>query len=451
MDDTIVALSTPYGESGIGVIRLSGPTSISLAQKVFKGKRDLREVPSHRAVFGHIINPVTDEPIDECLLLIMRAPHSYTGEDTVEFYVHGSPVLEELLIKFLIELGARLALPGEFTKRAFLNGKLDLSRAEAIIDIIQARSEIGLRSSYVQLQGRLSKEIKPIMERLKDLIAEIEAGIDFPEEVDLSYESIEARISDIVEKLSNLLKGAYFTRLYRKGLSCPIVGRPNVGKSSLLNILLGEERAIVTPIPGTTRDTITESITIDGIPVTLIDTAGIRDTQDLVESIGVNRTVSSIESADIVIWVIDAGETLKEEDFEIERLTRDKKRIVALNKIDLSNRVLYIDDIKDYGPTVEISCRTGEGIDRLKLKIKELLGSLPSPDFVTPINTRHEALIRRCLDRLSSAMEGIRSRLPIDVIAGEVWESYNILGEITGETASIDIVEEIFSRFCVGK
>lgn len=451
MDDTIVALSTPYGESGIGVIRLSGSASIEIAQRIFKSKKRLKDVPSHRAILGYIINPKTGERLDECLLLIMRAPHSYTGEDTVEFYVHGSPVLEELIIKLLIELGARLALPGEFTKRAFLNGKLDLSRAEAIIDIIQAKSEAGLKSSFTQLQGRLSSEIKPIMEELKALIAELEAGIDFPEEVELSYESVGERISNIIEKLNNLLGGAYFTRLYRKGLSCPIVGRPNVGKSSLLNILLGEERAIVTPIPGTTRDTIIESISIDGIPLTLIDTAGIRETQDLVESIGVNRTISSIENADIVIWVVDVTEPLREEDLEIEKITRDKKRIIALNKIDLSNRLLYIEDLEVYGPVVEVSCKTGDGIDRLKLRLKELLGSVPSPEFVVPINARHEALIKRCISRLSNALEGINTNLPIDIITGEVWESYNILGEITGETTSIDIVEEIFSRFCVGK
>ncbi len=451
MYDTIVALSTPYGESGIGVIRLSGSTSIEIAQKIFRGKKSLKNVPSHRVVFGYIINPKTEEKLDECLLLVMRAPHSYTGEDTVEFYVHGSPVLEELIIKLLIELGARLALPGEFTKRAFLNGKLDLSRAEAIIDIIQARSEAGLRSSFSQLQGVLSREIKPIMENLKELIAELEAGIDFPEEVELSYESISEKVSKIIERLNNLLDGAYFTRLYRKGLYCPIVGRPNVGKSSLLNILLGEERAIVTPIPGTTRDTITESISIEGIPLTLIDTAGIRETQDLVESIGVNRTMSSIENADIVIWVVDVTEPLKEEDLEIEKITRNKKRIITLNKIDLNNRLLYIEDLKIYGPVVEVSCKTGEGIDRLRLKLKELLGNVPSPEFVIPINTRHEALIKRCINRLLTALEGINTKLPIDIVAGEVWESYNILGEITGETAGIDIVEEIFSRFCVGK
>ncbi|MCX7795901.1 MAG: tRNA uridine-5-carboxymethylaminomethyl(34) synthesis GTPase MnmE [bacterium] len=451
MDDTIVALSTPYGESGIGVIRLSGSASIEVAQKVFKGKRNLKDVPSHKAVFGYVINPQTGEKLDECLLLIMRGPHSYTGEDTVEFYVHGSPMLEELIIKLLVELGARLALPGEFTKRAFLNGKLDLSRAEAIIDIIQAKSEAGLKSSFIQLQGRLSGEIKPIMEDLKDLIAELEAGIDFPEEVEISYESIKERISNIIERLSNILGGAYFTRLYRKGLYCPIVGRPNVGKSSLLNILLGEERAIVTPIPGTTRDTITESISIEGIPLTLIDTAGIRETQDLVESIGVNRTIASIENADIVIWVVDASEPLMEEDLEIEKITKNKKRVIALNKIDLPDRLLYIETLELYGPVVEISCKTGEGIDRLRSKLKELLGSIPSPELVIPINSRHEALIKRCIGRLSTALEGINIKFPIDIIAGEIWESYNILGEITGETTSIDIVEEIFSRFCVGK
>lgn len=451
MDDTIVALSTPYGESGIGVIRLSGPSSLDLAQKIFKGKKRLSDVPSHRAVFGYIVDPRTQDILDECLLLVLKAPHSYTGEDTVEFFVHGSPVLEELVIKILIELGARLALPGEFTKRAFLNGKLDLSRAEAIIDIIQAKSEAGLKSSYIQLQGKLSKELQPIIDMLKDLIAEMEASIDFPEEVDFSYERLEEKITYIVEKLRGLLNGAYFTRLYRKGLYCPIVGRPNVGKSSLLNILLGEERAIVTPIPGTTRDTIVESISIEGIPVTLIDTAGIRDTEDVVESIGVNRTVSAIENADLVIWVIDVTESLKEEDLEIERLTREKKRILALNKIDIDNRVIYADNVRNFGPVIEVSCKTGEGIEGLKLQIKELLGDIPSPNQVIPLNSRHEALIKRTINRLSEALEGIKVRVPVDVLAGDIWESYNILGEITGETANIDIVEEIFSRFCVGK
>lgn len=451
MNDTIVALSTPYGESGIGVIRLSGPLSLDLAQRIFKSRKRLSDVPSHRAIFGYIIDPKTGDRLDECLLLVFRSPHSYTGEDTVEISVHGSPILEELIIKILIELGARLALPGEFTKRAFLNGKLDLSRAEAIIDIIQSRSEVGLKSSYIQLQGKLSEELRPIIDMLKDLIAELEAGIDFPEEVDFSYEKLEDKIEYIVERLCKILNGAYFTRLYRRGLYCPIVGRTNVGKSSLLNVLLGEERAIVTPIPGTTRDTIIESISIEGIPVTLVDTAGIRDTQDLVESIGVDRTLSVIENADIVIWVIDVTESLREDDLEIERLTREKKRILVLNKIDVDNRVIYTDDVRDLGPVIEISCKTGEGVDGLKLKLKEILGEVPSPNQVIPINSRHEALIKRCIDVLSDVLNGIRSRLPVDVFAGDIWESYNILGEITGETADIDIVEEIFSRFCVGK
>lgn len=451
MNDTIVALSTPYGESGIGVIRLSGPFALNLAQMVFRGKKKLEDVPSHRVVFGYIVDPKTGDKLDECLLLVLKAPHSYTGEDTVEFFVHGSPVLEELVIRLLIECGARLALPGEFTKRAFLNGKIDLSRAEAIIDIIQAKTEVGLKSSFIQLQGKLSEEVKAIRGTLKDLIVELEAGIDFPEEVDLSYERLEERVSEIVERLNRILDGAYFTRLYRKGLYCAIVGRPNVGKSSLLNTLLGEERAIVTPIPGTTRDTIVESISIEGIPVTLIDTAGIRDTQDLVESIGVNRTVATIKDSDIVMWVIDVSEPLTEDDLEIERLTRGRKRVLVLNKIDLSNRSVRIDDVIHLGPVVEISCKTGEGIDRLRVKLKELLGDIPSPNQVIPINSRHEALLKRSINRLLEVLEGIKSRLPVDVLSGDIWESYNILGEITGETASIDIVEEIFSRFCVGK
>lgn len=450
MNSTIVALSTPYGESGIGVIRMSGPEAFNLAQLIFKSKADIKRLPSHKVIFGHIIDPHTGEKLDECIVLIMRAPRSYTGEDIVEFQVHGSPVLEELILKFLIELGARPALPGEFTKRAFLNGKLDLSRAEAIIDIIQAKNEAGLKSSYNQLDGKLSYELKSILNDLKDIITHIEAFIDFPEEVDISYQELELKISSIIERLTSILNNAYFTRLHRKGIYSPIVGRPNVGKSSLLNILLGEERAIVTPIPGTTRDTIIESISIGGIFATLVDTAGIRDTGDLVESIGVERTIDAIERADIVLWVIDASESLTSYDYEIEDITHSKKRIVVLNKIDIK-RAISIEDVNHFGPVVEISCKTGEGIERLKLRLKEIVGEIPPPSNTIPVNTRHEAIIKRSLNNLNNVLDGLRSNYPLDVVSGEIWESYNILREIIGESVSIDIVEEIFSRFCVGK
>jgi len=450
MNGTIVALSTPYGESGIGVIRMSGPAAFNLAQLIFKSKTDIRRSPSHKAILGHIIDPHTGEKLDECVVLIMRSPHSYTGEDTVEFQVHGSPVLEELVLKFLIELGAKSASPGEFTKRAFLNGKLDLSSAEAIIDIIQAKNEAGLKSSYNQLEGKLSYELKPILTDLKDIITHIEAFIDFPEEVDISYQELELKISSIIERLISILNGAYFTRLYRKGIYCPIIGRPNVGKSSLLNILLGEERAIVTSIPGTTRDTIIESISIGGIFATLVDTAGIRHTGDLVESIGVERTINAIEQADIVLWMIDASESLASYDYEIESITHDKKRIVVFNKIDIK-RIISMEDVSQFGPVVETSCKTGEGIDRLKLKLKEMVGDIPSPTNTIPVNTRHEAIIKRSMNNLNNVLDGLRFNYPLDVVAGEIWESYNILREITGESVSIDIVEEIFSRFCVGK
>jgi len=450
MDSTIVALSTPYGESGIGVIRLSGPEALNIARSIFKGRVDIDKVSSHRAVFGYIIDPHTGERLDECIALIMRAPHSYTGEDTVEFQVHGSPILEELIIRFLIELGAKPAGPGEFTKRAFLNGKLDLSRAEAIIDIIQARNEAGLKSSYNQFEGRLSQELKSILDDLKDIITHIEAFIDFPEDVDISYQELESKISSIVERLDSILNNAYFTRLHRKGLYCPIVGRPNVGKSSLLNILLGEERAIVTPIPGTTRDTISESLSIGGILAILVDTAGIRDTGDLVESIGVERTIGAINMADIVLWVIDASEPLTPYDYEIERVTRDKKRMVILNKIDIQ-RVIPVEDVSRFGPVIEISCKTRDGIEGLRLKLKEIVGEIPSPTDIIPVNARHEGIIKRALNNLRNVLDGLNYHYPLDVLAGEIWESYNILREITGESVSIDIIEEIFSRFCVGK
>ncbi len=363
MDRTIVALSTPYGESGIGVIRISGPEALSIARCIFRSRTSIDKVLSHRIIFGHIIDPHTGEKLDECIVLIMRAPHSYTGEDIVEFQVHGSPILEELILKFLIELGAKPASPGEFTKRAFLNGKLDLSRAEAIIDIIQAKNEVGLKSSYNQLEGKLSEQLRPILDDLKDIITHIEAFIDFPEEVDISYQELELEISDISKRLKGILNNAYFTRLHRKGIYCPIVGRPNVGKSSLLNILLGEERAIVTPIPGTTRDTIVESLSIGGLFVTLIDTAGVRNTGDLVESIGVERTIGAIDKADVVLWVIDASEPLTSYDYEIEDITRIKKRIIILNKIDI-DRTIYINDVEQFGPVIEVSCKTGEGLNK---------------------------------------------------------------------------------------
>lgn len=455
-EDTIAAISTPLGEGGIGVIRMSGRSAIAIADALFvspsKGKK-LKDLPSHTVHYGHIYDPETQEPVDEVLVTLMRAPKSYTREDVVEISSHGGFLSLKRILDLVLKSGARLAEPGEFTKRAFLNGRIDLSQAEAVIDIIQSRTELSHKVAVRQLQGRLSRKVREIRDALKHLTALVEASIDFSEEdiEVISFEALEAGIKEALESVNFLVNTAEEGQILREGLSLVIVGKPNVGKSSLLNVLLEEERAIVTPIPGTTRDIIEESLNLKGVPVRLLDTAGIRDTEDPVEIQGVLRSRSLLEKADLILWVLDSSNPLTQEDRDILELVEEKKVLGVLNKIDLPPQIgEEADQILAGIPWVKISAKEKIGIETLKDQIFEMVMKTPV-ESVWVTNVRHKNALVRAQQSLLKALESVAQRMSGEFIAVDLRAALDSLGEIVGETTTEDILTEIFSTFCIGK
>ena len=447
-EKTIAAISTPKGSGGIAVIRMSGNNAFEIIKKVYKGKENLSLVPSHTVHYGHITDGF-GEIIDEVLVTVMRAPKTFTGEDVVEIGTHGGITASKAVLNSLIQNGAYPAGPGEFTKRAFLNGKMDLSEAEGVIDIINSKSELARKNALGQLSGKLSERIESIRKELISLSASMQVIIDYPDE-DLEDITI-SDISDTAKKqklsIEKLIESSKRGKLITEGILTAIVGKPNVGKSSLLNLLAGEERAIVTDIAGTTRDVIEESVNLDGVILRLMDTAGIRETDDEVEKIGVTRSLLSIEKADLVLVLLDASNKLSEEDFEILEKTKDAKRLIITNKTDISN----ICDIKE--DVIPISAKTGAGIDELSKKIKELYewGKLSSDDEPLITNMRHTAALFRASDALMRVIDAADMNMPSDILSIDLNEAIDALGEITGATVSEDIVAEIFHNFCVGK
>ncbi|NLG81243.1 MAG: tRNA uridine-5-carboxymethylaminomethyl(34) synthesis GTPase MnmE [Bacilli bacterium] len=451
IDDTIVAISTAQGIGAISIVRLSGQEAIDIVSKIFKGK-DLHKVHSHTINYGHIINPDDNSIIDEVLVSVMRSPKTYTTEDIVEINCHGGPLVTQKILELLLTLGARLAEPGEFTKRAFLNKRIDLAQAESVMDLIEAKTEEALSVAVNTLDGRVSRLIKELREEILGIIATIEVNIDYPEYDDaivMSNEILKPQIIDILQKLEHILEAAKTGKIIRDGIKTVIVGRPNVGKSSLLNRLMGEERAIVTDIAGTTRDLIEGYINIGGVVLNLIDTAGIRDTKDIVEQIGVERTKKVINEAELILLVLNNNEPLTKDDYALLELTKDKKRIIIINKIDLESRIE-----KDKLPFhIETSMLADEARDIIEAEIKRLfqLGDIKNKDLTYISNSRHIAKIRNAYDSLRDALQAIEEAMPVDIVEIDVKDAWMRLGEILGEEVGENLINELFSKFCLGK
>ena len=457
MTDTIAAIATALSPSGIGIVRISGPESREIAGKVYRskgGKKKLQDVPSHSIHYGFICDG--DEVIDEVLVMVMDGPRSYTGEDTVEIDCHGGVLAMRKILDTVVKNGARPADPGEFTKRAFLNGRIDLSQAEAVIDVINAKNEYALKSSVSQIRGNIQKAIKEIRGDLIYQIAYIESALDDPEHISIDGygENLYKEVKKQEERIDRLLLSVKDGKLVKEGIKTVIVGKPNAGKSSLLNTLLGEERAIVTDIAGTTRDILEETILLHGISLRIIDTAGIRETQDVVEKIGVEKAIDSAKDADLVLFVVDSSVPLDENDREIMELLKDKKTIVLLNKADLEQAVDE-DDLKNTAghPVISVSAKEEQGIDLLEDKIKELFfqGGLEFNDEIYITNARHKAALEEARKSLEMVENSIEMQMPEDFFSIDLMNAYEALGRIIGESAGEDLVNEIFSKFCTGK
>lgn len=456
-ETTIAAIATAPGEGGIGIIRLSGVSTLEIADKIFHtGKiKTFKEAVPRMMYFGHVMDG--EKRIDEGLAVYMKAPHSYTGEDVVEIQIHGSAEALRETLSLALRSGAVPAMRGEFTKRAFLNGRLDLAQAEAVMDIISAKGEAALTQAESHLSGALSGFVHEVMEELKDLITKLEVTIDYPEEdlEDLTMEETGDALEKIDKSLSALLKRSEEGRVIREGLRTAIIGRPNAGKSSLLNALLQEERAIVTDVPGTTRDTIEEAVRISGVSLLLMDTAGLRETDNKVEQIGIERARASMEKADLILAVIDGSSSLDEEDKTILHSLGGKKAIVILNKYDLTPEVKTEDiwEIAEHVPVVSLSARYGSGMDELWEELRKITAKQDADAgrvlFLT--NLRHVELVRKALDNILRARASVREGLQADFIVIDLTEAWRTMGEITGDTMDDELIHSIFSRFCVGK
>lgn len=458
LDDTIAAIATALGEGGIGIVKVSGPEALAIVEGLFvpasangRAKQAACLAP-RRMTFGHIRHPHSGEVVDEVLVAYMPAPHSYTRQDVVEIQAHGGIVPLRQILKLVLMAGARLAEPGEMTLRAFVNGRLDLAQAEAVLDIVQARTEAALRVATEQLGGRLSNQVRSVRAQLVHLLAYLEASIDFVED-DIPSQEVMRPLQETANALQDMLATADRGLIYRQGIRTAIVGRPNVGKSSLLNALLRGERAIVTPIPGTTRDTLEETINVQGVPLVLVDTAGIRSaTDDEVERAGVARSRSALERADMALLVVDGSQALEEADQDIATLIGRKPGLLVINKCDLPQVELPF-DLLSAAPRLRVSALTGEGITDLEDAIVELVfgGAVTSADTPLVSNPRHQASLKRTLDHVQAAQGGQMGGLSPDLVAIDVREAVDALGEITGETVSEDLLEAIFSDFCIGK
>lgn len=455
-NDTIAAISTGMTNSGIGVVRISGEDAVKVADRIFRkpNGRKLSEEKTFTIHYGHIYDE--NELIDEVLVMLMRGPRSYTAEDTVEIDCHGGVLVMRKILETVVKNGARLAEPGEFTKRAFLNGRIDLSQAEAVIDVINAKNDYALKSSVNQLNGAMSRKVKELREKLIYEIAFIESALDDPEHISLEGypEILHERLIPIKQEIEKLLATADNGRVVREGVKTVILGKPNAGKSSLMNVLVGEERAIVTDVAGTTRDTLEENIRLHGISLNIIDTAGIRDTDDIVEKIGVDKARQIADDADLIIYVVDGSRPLDENDREIMELIRGRKAIVLLNKTDLEMLVTEKELEERTGQTViPVSAKEQKGIDVLEERIRELFfsGKIDLNDEVMITNIRHKTALREAYDSLLLVEKSIEDQMPEDFFSIDLMNAYEELGTIVGEALEDDLVNEIFSKFCMGK
>ena len=449
--DTIAAISTPLGEGAIGIVRLSGSDAIAIADKVFTGK-SLANCDSHTLNYGHITE--NTRVLDEVMVGVMKAPKTFTREDVVEINTHGGIAVMNEILQLLLCNGARMAEPGEFTKRAFLNGRMDLSQAEAVMDIIRAKTDQAMNIAVKQLDGSLSNLINKTRQKILETLAQVEVNIDYPE-----YDDVEEMTTRMLREktaafqtlLENLLKTAKRGKILREGLSTAIIGRPNVGKSSLLNHLLREEKAIVTDIAGTTRDVIEEYVNINGVPLKLVDTAGIRETDDIVERIGVERSHKALEEADLVLLVLNANEALTDQDRQLLKISEDSNRIVLLNKTDLSENIETADLPED---VIKISVLEDTNIDKIEAKINELFfenAGIIEQDATYLSNSRHIALIEQALEALKAVNDGLDAGMPVDLVQVDMTRAWEILGELTGDAAPDELITQLFSQFCLGK
>ncbi|RLB14468.1 MAG: tRNA uridine-5-carboxymethylaminomethyl(34) synthesis GTPase MnmE [Deltaproteobacteria bacterium] len=457
-DDTIAAIATPPGQAGIGIVRISGPKALAIVKEIFRSKYPRDSFETHRLYLGHLVDPVSGTAIDEVLLSFMKAPHTYTREDIVEINSHSGYLLLSRILKLVMDQGARLARPGEFTFRAFINGRIDLTQAEAVVDIVNSQSEKGLQLVAEQIKGTLRRRIELVKDAAVEILAHAEVAIDFPEEDHeiLSREEGMNRIKEkLLEPLRVLIADHKSRNIWVDGINTVIVGRVNVGKSSLLNRLLNETRAIVTPVPGTTRDIIESPLSIEGIPLRLVDTAGLRQGTDQVERIGIHLTRQKMQSADLILLVFDQSEHLQQEDKKILDQCRSRNVIIVLNKIDLPGGLLPKERelLASEFPTVAVSALTGQGMDRLKQAIVNFVLK-DGPDLgdsnVAP-NLRHRKALEEALACFTRAAGGLKKSLPMEIVALELRSGIDALGEIIGETTPEHVLESIFSQFCMGK
>lgn len=459
IDDTITAIATAPGEAGISIVRISGPSSIDILDKVFKSKKgiSIKEFPQRRIVYGHIVDREKDKVVDEVLVVYMKAPYTYTKEDVVEINCHGGIVPTRNILGLILKNGVRMAEPGEFTKRAFLNGRIDLAQAEAVMDLISAKTDKGFDVAMSQLEGSLSKDVKGVRDVIIETLAHLHVSIDYTEEdiEEITYPELLENLGFVRGQIEKLLGTTETGKIIREGLNTVIIGKPNVGKSSLLNALLRESRAIVTDVPGTTRDIIEEYLSIKGIPLKIIDTAGIRETEDLVERIGVERSKEFFNKADLIILVLDASQELTEEDREIIEHIEDKRAIVLLNKTDLPEKIKReeLEELLIDKRIIRISILEGKGLEEIEEEIVSMVygGAVKAKDTSFVTNVRHKNSLEKALKSIEEGIDAVNQNLPYDLIEVDIKDCYDALGEITGDTVDDDIVNRIFANFCLGK
>lgn len=459
IDDTIAAVATATGEAGIGIVRLSGEKSIEIIDKIFRSKEDkkLSEYKSRRITYGYIMDPKSNEKVDEVLVSYMKGPGTYTREDIVEINCHGGMIPVKKILGLVLRSGARMADPGEFTKRAFLNGRIDLSQAEAVMDLISAKTEKGFEVALNQLEGSLSKSVSLVRNSLLEMLANIDVSIDFAEEdIDhMAFELLLNKSISVEAEIKNLLETADTGKIIRDGLSTVIVGKPNVGKSSLLNALVKESRAIVTDVPGTTRDIIEEHLNIRGIPLRLMDTAGIRETDDIVEKIGVEKSKELFNLADLIIVMLDASRELTEEDRQIMELIGPKKAIIIINKTDLTQKlnVEEVEKIVGDKNIIRVSLVEEKGLDEIEKALEKMVyqGQVRAKDSLLVTNVRHKSALEKALQSIEECIKAIKAQLPLDFVEVDVRNTWEALGEITGDTVGEDLLDHIFKNFCIGK
>lgn len=453
--DTIAAISTPIGEGGISIVRMSGEDAIKIANQVFKGA-NLAKVDTHTIHYGHIINPQNDQVIDEVMVTVLRAPKTFTCEDIVEINCHGGIVVTNKILQLLLSSGARMADPGEFTKRAFVNGRIDLTQAESVMDIVRAKTDKARQVAVKQLEGGLMHQIRAMRQEILDTLANVEVNIDYPEyDADqVTAKQMSETSQSVINKINHLLKTSQQGTILRNGLATAIVGKPNVGKSSLLNYLTQSDKAIVTDVAGTTRDTLEEYVSVQGVPLKLIDTAGIHHTEDKVEKIGVERSQQALEKADLVLLLLDSSKELSDEDKMLIKLTEPKKRIIVLNKTDLGQK-LSVDEVKEltHSEIISTSILKEKNLEELEDAIKELFfsGIKNSNDQVLVTNQRQVALLKKAKGELEDVIDAVNNDVPVDIAQIDFNGAWDTLGEITGDSAPDELINQLFSQFCLGK